>query len=200
VKQVLVLAIAAAVGHGLDAQTSAGTNRVISPAVVAYWQSQDNGDGTGRLGVLVLWRGTPGWFTRAGGSSGGGGASGGFGKWSAYYWMAYGEVRLDMAFTSDGEGFPPSSTTLSVLGREIALRDANVVLIDGADTGHPAVVGTRYVDPAFTGRDPVAAAIQRSPELFEFLRCDARMPDAAQQSIVEAICRQMQPSRQRLPP
>jgi hypothetical protein len=176
------------------AQSSIGTNRVISPAVVASWQSRDLGDGTGALGFLVLWRGAPGWFMRGSSSSGGGEiASGGSGKSYSHSWMSYGDITLTIDFASDAADFPPASTVLTLAGREVPLRDANVVLVDGADTEHPTVVATRLVEPAYEGPDAVAAIVKRSPELFEFLRCDARMPDATVQPMIEAICRRMQP-------
>jgi len=46
------------------------------------------------------------------------------------------------------------STTLTVLGRDISLKDANVVLIDGVDTGAPKLTaepqlnGTRCIGRA----------------------------------------------------
>jgi hypothetical protein len=33
-------------------------HRFTSPTTVAFWQQDDNGDGTGTLDLLVLWRGT----------------------------------------------------------------------------------------------------------------------------------------------
>src|SRR5437868_1960036 len=96
-----MLVVAAVVGSAhARAQTSAGSNRVISPSVVAYWQQHDDADGTGRLDLLVLWRGTPGWFMRGGGTSGGGGMNGGFVEWSGYHTMTYGDVSLTIELRS----------------------------------------------------------------------------------------------------
>jgi hypothetical protein len=190
---IAVLVFTLSSGDAGRAQTSAGFNRVISPAVVAYWQSHETGAGAGSLDLLVLWRGAPGWFTRGTSSAGGGEMSGGFGKWSAYHWMSYGDLTLMMEFRSDSKDLPPESTTLTVLGRDISLRDANVVLIDGVDTGAPTIAGTERVDPLFLGADPVAAIVKRSPALFDFLRCDAIVSDTQVQTIIESICRQMRP-------
>jgi hypothetical protein len=68
----LMIAALSAIVPAVHAQPSAGSNRVLSPTTVAYWQQHDNGDGTGSLDLLVLWRGSPGWFFRSGGTSGGG--------------------------------------------------------------------------------------------------------------------------------
>jgi hypothetical protein len=57
----------------------------------------------------------------------------------------------------------------------------------------PIIVGTRYVDPRFTGADAVAATIKRTPELFEFLRCDVTLPDANQQAMMAVVCGQVRP-------
>lgn len=84
---VLALAVVVAVATGgllrAQGQTTGGTNRTLSPAVVASWQAHENGDGTGTVDLLVLWRGSPGWFTRGKDASGGGGSRGGFATWSA---------------------------------------------------------------------------------------------------------------------
>jgi hypothetical protein len=175
------------------AQTSAGSNRVVSPTTVAYWQQHDNGDGTGSLDLLVLWRGTPGWFLRGNGTSGGGGVHGGFGQWQGSHLMTYGDITLTLGFRSSSKDFDPASTIVTVLNRDIALQDTNVVLIDDVDSGTPDIVGTRYVEPRFSGRDAVAAIVKQTPELFEFLRCDVTLPDANQQAMMAIVCEPMRP-------
>ena len=177
----------------VTAQPSAGSNRVLSPTTVAYWQQHDNGDGTGSLDLLVLWRGSPGWFFRGAGTAGGGDAHGGFGQWQATHWMTYGDLTLTLDLKSTSKDFDPATTFVTILDREIALHDTNVVLIDAADSGSPMIVGTRYVDPRFSGADAVAAIVKRTPELFEFLRCDVTLPDANQQAMMALICGQMRP-------
>jgi hypothetical protein len=189
----LVTLAAATISPIVHAQTSAGSNRVLSPTTVAYWQQHDNGDGTGSLDVLVLWRGTPGWFLRGNGTSGGGGPNGGFGQWQASHWMTYGDITLTLGFKSTSKDFDPASTVVTIFDREIALQDTNVVLIDGVDSGTPNIVGTRYVEPRFSGQDAVAAIVKRTPELFEFLRCDVTLPDANQQAMMALVCGQMRP-------
>jgi hypothetical protein len=58
-------------------QLLAATHVAVSPAVVGYWQMHDNEDGTGSVDLLILWRGTPGWFLRGNDNSGGGSGGGG---------------------------------------------------------------------------------------------------------------------------
>jgi hypothetical protein len=187
----LMIAALSAIVPAVHAQPSAGSNRVLSPTTVAYWQQHDNGDGTGSLDLLVLWRGSPGWFFRSGGTSGGGGAHGGFGQWQATHWMTYGDVTLTLDLKSTSKDFNPATTVVTILDREIALRDTNVVLIDAADSGTPMIIGARYVDPRFSGTDAVAAIVKRTAELFEFLQCDVTLPDANQQAMMALVCGQM---------
>ena len=176
----------------VHAQTSAGSNRVVSPTTVAYWQQHDNGDGTGSLDLLVLWRGTAGWFMGGSGSASGGGR-GGFADWHITRTMRYGDISLAIEFESSSKDFDPAMTTATILDRKISLRDTNVVLIDGADAGSPTIVATRYIDPQFTERDPVAAVVKRAPERFEVLRCDITLPDPNQQAMMALLCGQLRP-------
>src|SRR6185369_11217154 len=61
------------------------TSRVASPTVVASWMSHENYVDGKATTLLVLWRGTPGWFTKGGGgSSGSGGSAGGGGGSTGY--------------------------------------------------------------------------------------------------------------------
>jgi hypothetical protein len=53
--------LAALTATGTHVQTSAGSNRVLSPTTVPYWQQRENRDGTGPFVLPVLWRGSPGW-------------------------------------------------------------------------------------------------------------------------------------------
>ena len=173
-----MIATVSATALVLHAQPSAGSNRVLSPTTVAYWQQHDNGDGTGSLDLLVLWRGSPGWFFRGGVSSGGSSLRGGFGQWQNTHWMTYGDLTLRLDFKSTSKDFEPPTTVVTVLDREISLRDTNIVLIDGTDSGTPIIVGSQYVEPRFSGTDGVAAIVKRTPALFEFLQCDVMLPDA----------------------
>ena len=72
--------------------------------------------------------------------------------------MTYGDITLTLGLRSSSKDFDPASTIVTAFDRDIALQDANVVLIDGVDSGTPSVVGTQYVEPRFTDSDAVAAA------------------------------------------
>jgi hypothetical protein len=107
--------------------------------------------------------------------------------------MSYGDITLTIELSSQSKDFNPATTVAKILEQEIALRDTNVVLIDGADSGAPTIVGTCRVEPQFTGSDPVAAIVKRSPDLFDFLRCDVTLPDTRRQPMMAFICAQMRP-------
>jgi len=175
-------------------QPTAASHVALSPAVVGYWQTHDNADGTGSLDLLILWRGTPGWFLRANASSGGGiGGGGGFGHWTMNHTVTYGDITLTFELNSSSADFDPATTVAKILGTEIPLRDTNVVLIDGVDSGAPTIVGTQHVDPVFAGRDPIVAIVKRSPDLFEFMRCDVTLPDSDQQAMMSFLCGRIRP-------
>src|SRR2546423_10095131 len=96
----LVSAIAIAASFGFaQGGASTSTSRVISPTVVASWRSHDSAaDGT-MTSLLVLWRGTPGWFAK-GGRGSGSGAGGGSGRGGsyAYEYLSYGGLTFTMEF------------------------------------------------------------------------------------------------------
>ena len=38
------------------------------------------------------------------------------------------------------------------------------------------------------GSDPIAGVIRRSPELYEYLRCDLKVPDSLMNAMMPMIC------------
>jgi len=173
-----------------QSEPSVGNNRVISPTVVAFSMERETG-GARQLDLLVLWRGSPGWFMRGASSSGGGNGHGGFGQWRIQHWMSYGDIMLTVDLISNSKDFPRDTTVATILGRQIPLGHA--VLVDGADTDHPVITATRFFDPSIMGDDVMAAAVRSSSELFEFLRCDAALPNQDMQAMIRSICDRMRP-------
>jgi hypothetical protein len=192
------LATAGASVVGLSAQARGpvrtgggmGTSRVASPTVVASWMSYESSDASATT-LLVLWRGTPGWFSKGRGGSGGGGSSGG-GRGAGSYGFEYfseGGLTFLMEFDYD-------KRIVKIVNQEISLRETNVVLVDFVDsTNGPTIVGYRWMDPADqpSSVDPIAAAIKRAPELFEYLRCDLSLADPLMNAMMLIICGQMRP-------
>ena len=176
------------------------TSRVASPTVVASWSSHENyADGSATT-LLVLWRGTPGWFSkggRGGGWAGGGsGGSSGFGRTGyAYEYVSQGGLTFLMEFDYD-------KRIVKILNQEISLKETNVVLVDFVDSVNgPTIVGYRWIDPGPPAPplvpgavpDPIAGVISRNPDLFEYLRCDLSLSDPLMNAMMPIICGQMRP-------
>ena len=117
------------------------------------------------LDVLILWRGSPGWFLHGGQphDSGGGDSNG-----NVNVHLERAGIVLDA--TLDGD-----KRVLHVGRQQVVLGDANVVLVDQVDVpGALSIAGTRTVE----------SRVQRPPEglydvfrgaqdLVPFLRCEA---------------------------
>ena len=73
-----------------------GGDQVVSPVAMATWVARVGSDGTRVLQMLVLWRGSPGWFARGSGS----GASGGGDGRRYRSTIRRGEVQLQVEFDS----------------------------------------------------------------------------------------------------
>jgi hypothetical protein len=178
----------------LSAQIRGGggmsTSRVISPTVVASWAShQSYSDGSATT-LLVLWRGTPGWFSKGAGGSSSGGGGGGSGSYD-YHYLSEGGLTFVLEFNYD-QGI------VTLLNQKISLKEINVVLVDFVDSASgPSIVGYRWVAPAPPEQpaagDPIAAVVKRTPELFEYLRCDLSLTDPLIDGMIRIICGQMHP-------
>jgi hypothetical protein len=183
----LILGVLAFVCARAGAQVVRTTtsDRPVSPTVVASWLVRDN-----HLTLLVLWRGTPGWFWRKDGSSGGGGGGDGH---LATQQIRYGDYAFAMSYDFDRQ-------TAAVAGQELSLRDTNVVMVDFVDSvGGPTVVDMRRVAPELPADvDSGLIVIGREPDLYPFLRCDAPWPGmpgpiALAQQMIASICSRLRP-------
>jgi hypothetical protein len=189
VKTVAALFFVAALCQGAEPAEPARPNLssgsgIVSPTVVATWIVNEVADGKPRLELLVLWRGAPGWFMKEipeGSSSvqsGGRDARG-----LVFEELVYGDLRLRVEFD-------PRELTARLLGRVVAVESDKVVLVDdvGGEQG-PIIAGSRRVDPEFPASPAeIHVILRRSPELVEFLQCDARVPDSKVQPMFDAMC------------
>jgi len=172
-------------------ETSSGS-RVVSPAVVASWIAHTEHGGPSELELLVLWRGAPGWFMRSDSSGSSGSISGGWGsdEQDRGLWvdqLTYGGLHFGLEFDRRDH-------TARVQGQEVSLGSANVILIDDVDRASgPLVAGSLRVDPQLVDAAQIETVVQRSPELFDFLRCDAKLADSAEQAMMDSICARMKP-------
>jgi hypothetical protein len=133
--------------------------------------------------LLILWRGTPGWFTANGssGSSSSGNSTGG-GGWSERY------ARGSFSFEINGNS---STRTANVLGRTLDLTKENVVLVEGADSAKgPQIVRTLVVDAPLPDGNPneILKVLGRVQELRDYLRCETPLPDASLQARLAPMC------------
>ena len=175
----------------------------VSPSVMATEIGSVDAAGRGTLQLLILWRGSPGWFLKDGGSSSSGGSMGGGSSTVYTHSISEGGVNLTLRFE-------PATSKVWIQDVEVALGDANAVLVDGVDspTG-PYVVRTLRIDAeyettmepppyAVPGRGmrmrprpvPVQTFIRRSSELIEFLQCDAPWPGlrSYEQKMFDSMC------------
>ena len=145
---------------------STGGTAPVSPSVMATDMCVVDPAGRGTLELLILWRGSPGWFRKGdgGGSGGGSGAggsmAGGPSPMIRSAWVSQGGVSLTVRFD-------PAARKVWIQDKEIALDEANVVLVDGVDSPEgPQVVRTLRIDPEYQttmalrpgGRDGTRAA------------------------------------------
>jgi hypothetical protein len=146
------------------------------------WVARYGADGAQTLDLLVLWRGAPGWFAKAGGS----GTSSGGNSESFHSTIRYGGLELQLELQ-------PQTRFATIQGKRIELREDNVVLVDEVDgPSGPSVVRTLHVDPGLprtdNGYPMIEAVLRRSPAIVEFLRCDTRVPDERARAVVDRIC------------
>ena len=156
-----ILAAALMVAQPFPGGGSNSGTAPVSPSVMATELGSVDAAGRGTLQLLILWRGTPGWFLRGGGgsSSGGGGSMGPGSSMIFSHWISQGGVNLTVRFD-------PAARKVWIQDKEIALDDANVVLVDGVDSpAGPQVVRTLRIDPEYhdgppsDGRGRVRAAV-----------------------------------------
>src|SRR4051794_22098933 len=106
---------------------------VVSPTVVASWRTFDNHAGV-MTSLLVLWRGTPGWFGSAIAPS-----AGNSGSTNQGFTYAGHEFRID---------YDNDAATATLVKRQFSLKEVNVVLVDGVDSATgPALVASKWVPP-----------------------------------------------------
>ena len=102
--------------------------------------------------------------------------------------LSYGGLRLELEFDR-------GKRTARVQNHDVGLESANVILVDEVDAADgPKIAGSLQVDPSLTSEPAeVEAIVRRSPEIYEFLRCDASVPDANTQEVIETLCARMKP-------
>jgi hypothetical protein len=137
------------------------------------------------LDLLVLWRGSPGWFAR-GGPSGSSGISG-RDEWSME--DHDGGVSLTLRMNQQ-------TRTVWVQDKPVALGTANTILVDLVDSPQgPQIVRTLTVDATLGDGnvpDRILPVLARSMDLLYFMRCDTRLPDARVHERLAPLCARIQ--------
>ena len=150
---------------------SSNSSRITSPTVVSSYLVDDADEIT----LLVLWRGSPGWFFRGtpGSGSGSGGWAGSGGRGQSVY-AEFGGLTFNMEFDF-------VANTAKVQGHDISLKETNVMLFDNVDSSTgPLLVAERHLDLRLTEQgDPVQIAMRRHQELFDYLQCETPLPLSA---------------------
>jgi hypothetical protein len=173
----------------LFAQSAVGKSvgvgsRFISPTVVATTLTTTSPSGT-TLDLLVLWRGSPGWFLASApeGAKSGGWSGGSIGQPTIVHQEnVFGDVRLIVEFN-------PDTSVATIQGREISLQGAQVVLVDQIDSDTAVFLGTRTLaDGRLPDEHQLYPLFQQSAELQAFLQCDVALADAFLHQVVRQVC------------
>jgi hypothetical protein len=165
------LLIATATSSGQSPEnTTCGTNIVSSSVVATYCSHRSGGDEI--LDLMILWRGTPGWFQHSTWGTGGGGGGSIItvnGRGRVNRWFNYGDVTL--GFDADFDAH-----TVKLGDEVVPLAHVDAILIDDVD-GPRRIQGTRWIEPRLRlAADMNVVVIQQSRELRDYLRCDVPMP------------------------
>ncbi len=156
-------------------RSSGGGNTAISPTVFATWVTDRVGNGPVQLRLLVLWRGTPGWYFP------GGRIADSFDGSRTHHTIEYGNIRLTLDY---GPG-----DRVAINGREVQVGADNVVYVDDVDALAGArVVRTSRIPSKLPGSEgQIGLAIRDVPEVVAYLKCDARAADAQRQMMIEHL-------------
>jgi hypothetical protein len=146
-------------------------SNIVSSTVVATFCGHRQADEE-VLDLLILWRGTPGWFQRGPGGGGGGSRTFGAGtNGEVSQYQTYGDVRIAFAANFD--------TKVVTIGRStVQLAHINTVMIDDVD-GNWRSPATQWTEPRLPlAGDWNVVLVRRSSALLRYLRCDVPMPQA----------------------
>ena len=135
-----------------------------SPSALVTWATRVNHQGVHVLDLLVVWKGSEGWYSKG---PSGGGSGGGTGRWFEFT-ARYGGLELHAKLDS-------IERIAEIQGRRVVLRGANVILVDGVDSPNGLrVTGMLRVDPDVPldedGLPRIADVWTRSLEIVAFVK------------------------------
>lgn len=135
--------------------------------------------GQRRLELVVVWRGSPGWFLKGNERHSSGGGSG----HTFSSTVRYGGTEVSFEFIG------AAARRVILPDRSVDLGDHNVVLVDDVDapTG-PRFIKSLRIDPAIEELGLPAPAVVRSLELVEFLQCEVKLESVGAQRTTGGLC------------
>lgn len=171
----------------LPVATSGGGGELSSSVSATFTAHGPPPNGPWTLELLVLWRGSPGWWQTPG-----------IGSSTSVDSPIGGQRRLVTQSVSVGGRalelqFDPQTREARLQTQVVALGENNVLLVDDVDGATGArIVGSVQVEPVFEqSANGVDALVRQSPELLDFLRCDAAMADPNMQAMMARRCAQI---------
>jgi hypothetical protein len=145
---------------------------IVSATVVATFCGHRQ-DANEMLDLLIVWRGSPGWFQNRHFGGGGGGFNKFGGGTRGYVAMhqAYGDVTI--SFDADFD-----ANTVTIGDQTVALGGMNTIVVDKVDRpGVHQISATRRTAPRLPlGGDVNLILVRRSRDLLHDLQCDIPMP------------------------
>jgi hypothetical protein len=141
-------------------------------------------DSVNTLNLMVLWRGSNGWFLKSGARGSGGGGT----QRTLTARATFG--GLDLLAELD---FQPREARIQ--GKPVVLKpaDANVILVDGVEGPDLRVASTLKIDPAMASDREIEPLFKRSPEVLAFLQCDQKSASASVQMMTDRSCQGSSP-------
>jgi len=156
------------------------TSRPVSATVVATTMVRTI-DGASALNLMVLWRGSNGWFLKSGArSSGGGGTRQALNARATF-------AGIDLLAELD---LQPRAVRIQGKPATLKPADANVILVDGVEGPDLQVVSTLKIDPAIASDREIEPLFKRSPEVLAFLQCDQKSASASVQVLADRSCQE----------
>jgi hypothetical protein len=181
------IAVTPPAAHSQTPGATAHGSGDLSASVKATWTAEGPPNGPWTLSLLVLWRGSPGWWLDPGAAASMASDHPRGQPLSVMHSVALNdrtwEMRLD-----------PRTRTFQLQKQRVDIGNTNIVFIDGIDTAEgPRIVGGLALDLQFTDTPVSPFFIKQSPELFAFLQCDKPLPEPERQPMVERLCAEMRP-------
>ena len=146
---------------------------IVSSTVVSSFCSHRQ-DTSELIDVVILWRGSAGWFQRGpSGQHGSGGSTvmGPATKGHVVHHATYGDIAI--SFDADFD-----TKTIKLGGRTIGLERVNTIFVDRIqESAAPRITVTGWTEPRLPlGGDRNLMLARRSREVRDYLQCDIPMP------------------------